>query len=92
MTIDFEKTEEREPDFAALRAKGTGVGALLSMQTSFQLAECDGGNTSMHWEADVRLGGQVASMGLRVLQPIVNQQVGSVLEALDERVQAAADS
>ena len=92
MTIDFEKTEEREPDFAALRAKGTGVGALLSMQTSFQLAESEGGNTSMHWEADVRLGGQVASMGLRVLQPIVNQQVGSVLEALDERVQAAADS
>jgi carbon monoxide dehydrogenase subunit G len=92
MTIDFEKTDEREPDFAALRAKGTGVGALLSMQTSFQLAESDGGSTSMRWEADVRLGGQLASMGLRVLQPIVNQQVGSVLEALDERVQAAADS
>ena len=92
MTIDFEKTDEREPDFAALQAKGTGVGALLSMQTRFELAETDGDTTAMQWEADVRLGGQVASMGLRVLQPIVNQQVGSVLKALDERVQAVAAS
>ena len=92
MTIDFEKTDEREPDFAALQAKGTGVGALLSMQTRFELAETDGDTTTMQWEADVRLGGQVASMGLRVLQPIVNQQVGSVLKALDERVQAVAAS
>jgi carbon monoxide dehydrogenase subunit G len=92
MTIDFEKTEEREPDFAALRARGTGVGALLSMDTRFELADADGGATAMRWEADVRLGGQVASMGLRVLQPIVNQQVGNVLKALDERVRAAASA
>jgi hypothetical protein len=29
-------------------------------------------------------------MGQRVLQPIVNQQVGQVLAALEEQVQAAA--
>jgi carbon monoxide dehydrogenase subunit G len=89
MRIDFEKTDEREPEMAALKAKGTGVGALLSMETRFELAERDGG-THMSWQADVRIGGQVASMGLRVLQPIVKQQVGGVLKALDERVQAAA--
>ncbi len=27
MSIDFEKTEEREPEFAKLHAKGNGVGA-----------------------------------------------------------------
>jgi uncharacterized protein len=89
LKIEFEKTEEREPEVAALTAKGTGVGARLSMETRFELAERDAG-THMRWEADVRVGGQVASMGLRVLQPIVNQQVGGVLKALDERVQAAA--
>jgi carbon monoxide dehydrogenase subunit G len=90
MKINFEKIEEREPEVAALQAKGTGVGALLSMATRFELAEQDGGGTHMRWEADVRIGGTVGSMGQRVLQPIVNQQVGSVLSALDERVQAAA--
>jgi carbon monoxide dehydrogenase subunit G len=90
MSIEFEKTDAREPEYASLNAKGTGVGALLSMDTQFELAEQDGGGTRMRWEADVRIAGPVGSMGQRVLQPIVNQQVGSVLAALDERVRAAA--
>jgi dihydrodipicolinate reductase len=43
----------------------------------------------MDWEADVRIAGPVGSMGQRVLQPIVNQQVQQVLAALDEQVQQA---
>ena len=30
----------------------------------------------MAWEADVKIAGPVGAMGQRVLQPIVNQQVG----------------
>ena len=89
MSIDFEKTEEREPEFAKLRAKGNGVGAIMNMDTSFRLSDADGGGTTMHWEADVHILGPVASMGQRVLQPIVNQQVAHVLSALDEQVQEA---
>jgi len=88
MSIDFEKMEEREPEFAKLHAKGNGVGAIMNMDTSFHLSE-DGGGTNMRWEADVHILGPVASMGQRVLQPIVNQQVSQVLSALDKQVQEA---
>jgi hypothetical protein len=44
----------------------------------------------MAWEADVKIAGPVGSMGQRVLQPIVNQQVQHVLAALDREVQSAA--
>jgi hypothetical protein len=44
----------------------------------------------MKWEADVHILGPVASMGQRVLQPIVNQQVSGVLSALEKLVQEAA--
>jgi carbon monoxide dehydrogenase subunit G len=88
MTIAFEKTEEREPEFSRLHAKGKGVGAILDMSTAFTLSEA-GEATHMKWEADVKVAGPVASMGQRVLQPIVNQQVANVLSALDEQVQAA---
>jgi hypothetical protein len=88
MSIDFEKMEEREPEFAQLHAKGNGVGAIMNMDTSFNLSEVDGG-TNMQWEADVHILGPVASMGQRVLQPIVNQQVSQVLSALDNQVQEA---
>src|SRR6266576_2524536 len=54
MSIDFEKMEEREPEFA-----------------------------------EVHLLGPVASMGQRVLQPIINQQVSQVLGTLDAQVQEA---
>ena len=88
LKVDMDKTEEREPEFAKLQMKGTGVGAIMRMETSFQLADADAGGTHMHWEADVRIAGPVGSMGQRVLQPIVNQQVQNVLAALDREVQA----
>jgi carbon monoxide dehydrogenase subunit G len=90
MSVSFEKTEEREPEFARLHAKGDGVGAIMNMDTSFHLSDADGGGTAMRWEADVRIAGPVGSMGQRVLQPIVNQQVNHVLTALDQQVQEAA--
>src|SRR6195952_1424320 len=84
MKIDMDKTEERELEFAKLHVKGQGVGAMLNMETSFELSDADGG-TLMKWAADVKLAGPVGSMGQRVLQPIVNQQVQHVLGALDKQ-------
>jgi carbon monoxide dehydrogenase subunit G len=89
ISFSFEKTEEREPEYARLAAKGKGVGAIVSMDTQFNLSE-SGGGTAMQWEADVSIAGPVGSMGQRVLQPIVNQQVGNVLSALEKQVEEAA--
>jgi carbon monoxide dehydrogenase subunit G len=57
--------------------------------TSFDLSEADAGATEMKWAADVKIAGPVGSMGQRILQPIVNQQVTQVLKALEGEVQAA---
>jgi uncharacterized protein len=89
MSIQFDKTEEQPPDFATLKAKGTGVGALLSMETRFELSDAATG-TDMKWQADVQIAGPIGAMGQRVIQPIVNQQVKQVLAALDKQVQQAA--
>jgi hypothetical protein len=89
MKVEMQKVEEREPDFAKLAVKGNGVGAIMNMETSFTLSDTDGGATSMAWSAEVKLLGPVGSMGQRVLQPIVNQQVRAVLTALDGQVQEA---
>ena len=88
ISFSFEKTDEREPEYARLVAKGKGVGAIVSMDTQFNLSEAAGG-TAMQWEADVSIAGPVGSMGQRVLQPIVNQQVGNVLSALEKQVEEA---
>jgi len=92
MKVDMDKVEEQAPEHAALRIKGHGVGAMLSMTTSFDLAEGAEGGTDMKWTADVKIAGPVGSMGQRVIQPIVNQQVSHVLAALDREVQNAVAS
>jgi len=89
MKVDMEKIEEREPEFAKLAVKGNGVGAMMNMETSFTLSDAPAGGTAMAWSADVKIAGPVGSMGQRVLQPIVNQQVQHVLTALDGEVQEA---
>lgn len=84
----FEQVEKRPVEYAKLKAKGKGVGAIVDMQTEFHL-EPDGDGTAMRWEADVRIAGPIGSMGQRVFQPIVNQQVKSVLDALEAQVAEA---
>ena len=89
MKVDMQKVEEREPEFAKLAIKGKGVGAMMNMETSFTLSDAPAGGTAMAWSAEVKIAGPVGSMGQRVLQPIVNQQVQQVLTALDGQVQEA---
>lgn len=89
MKINFEKRAEREPEHAELAAKGEGVGAIMNMVTSFDLSDAGPGTTAMKWAADVKIAGPVGSMGQRVLQPIVNQQVSQVLTSLEGQVEAA---
>ena len=89
MKINFEKLAERELEHAELAAKGNGVGAIMNMVTSFDLSDAGDGRTAMKWSAEVKIAGPVGSMGQRVLQPIVNQQVGQVLKALEVQVEQA---
>ena len=88
LKFSFEKAEERPIEYAKLKAKGQGVGAIVGLDTEFHL-EPQGAKTSMRWVADVHVAGPIGSMGQRVFQPIVNQQVTNVLEALDEQVAEA---
>jgi carbon monoxide dehydrogenase subunit G len=81
----FEQIEKRPLEYAKLSSKGQGVGAVVNMVTEFHLAAV-GDGTSMRWEADVRVAGPVGSMGQRVFQPIINQQVTNVLDALEAQI------
>jgi carbon monoxide dehydrogenase subunit G len=86
MAMDFEQLEERPLEFASMRGKGKGMGAMMDMTTSFTLSG-EGDHTSMAWEADVSLAGALGSMGQRVLQPMINQQVEGIMTALEKQLE-----
>jgi uncharacterized protein len=89
LSFDMEKLDERPLEHARLQAKGAGIGALVRMETTFDL-ETAGDSTLMHWRADFQIAGKVGGVGQRVLQPIVHGQVENVLNALDEQIVEAA--
>jgi carbon monoxide dehydrogenase subunit G len=89
LKFKFEKADERPIEYAKLNARGQGVGAIVGMDTEFHLSPVDGNRTSMKWIADIHVAGPIGSMGQRVFQPIVNQQVGNVLDALENQIDDA---
>jgi carbon monoxide dehydrogenase subunit G len=89
LKFKFERAEERPIEYAKLNARGQGVGAIVGMDTEFHLTPLEGNRTSMKWVADIHVAGPIGSMGQRVFQPIVNQQVGNVLTALENQVSDA---
>ncbi len=91
LKFSFEKADDRPIEYAKLNAKGQGVGAIIGMDTEFHLTP-EGDRTSMKWVADIHVAGPIGSMGQRVFQPIVNQQVGNVLNALEAQIADAKSS
>jgi uncharacterized protein len=81
MKVDMEKTEERALEFASMHIKGQGVGAMMNMQTTFDLGDAPGGGTAMKWTADVKIAGPVGSMGQHVLGALDQQVQAAVVEA-----------
>ena len=93
LKFSFERADERPIEYAKLNARGQGVGAIVAMDTEFHLEPQTGpagsDRTKMKWVADIRVAGPIGSMGQRVFQPIVNQQVGNVLNALEKQIDDA---
>lgn len=89
LKFKFEQVEATPIEYAKLNARGQGVGAIVGMDTEFHLTPIEGDRTSMKWIADIHVAGPIGSMGQRVFQPIVNQQVSNVLNALENQVSDA---
>jgi carbon monoxide dehydrogenase subunit G len=73
--------ELREPEHARLRAWGKSLGGRVSVDSSFDLAEEDGG-TVMRWSAEVDAAGIFAGLGSQALGPVARQQAERALGRL----------
>ena len=89
LKFKFEQVEARPIEYAKLNSRGQGVGAIVGMDTEFHLEPLDGNRTKMNWVAEIHVAGPIGSMGQRVFQPIVNQQVSNVLNALEDQIDEA---
>ena len=89
MSIAFTKLEERPLEFASLNAKGTGRRRADEHDDLVHALRARARRPRWPGRPTSRSPARSGSMGQRVLQPIINQQVGNVLAALDAQVQEA---
>jgi len=85
-TMHFTATEKNPPSHAKLVARGTGIGSTVDLETTIDLTESEGG-TTMKWEAEVLVGGRIASVGQRLLtgqaEKIIKQLFGCIQKQLE---------
>ena len=78
--------EQNPPGHARLKGTGTGVGSSVNMDTSIDLAEVDGG-TKLTYNANVQIGGTLASVGQRVIGGTVEKTIAEVFGCVKKQLE-----
>jgi len=66
----IEIIELNEPDFAKLKAHATATGSVADVTSEMMLSNGPDGSTNVHWTADVKVSGQLASLASRLMVPV----------------------
>lgn len=79
----FSHADERPGEYMEVTGHGYGSQHVVDLTASLELQD-EGAGTRINWEADVRLGGVLASLGQRSLPYVVRSQVEQTLRGLEE--------
>jgi carbon monoxide dehydrogenase subunit G len=80
--VDVTRDEEREPDFASLRASGKAPGSAVEGTARMDLADGPEGTTVMDWSADVAIHGKLASVGSRLIEGTARKLIGQTFDCI----------
>ena len=78
--------EQIPPSHASLKGSGSGVGSNVSMDTSIDLYNVEGG-TKLTYKADVQIGGTLASVGQRVIGGTVEKTIAQVFDCVKKQLE-----
>jgi len=79
----FALVERRPGEYVEVTGHGYGSQHVVDLSAALELRD-EGSGTRIDWEADVRLGGVLASLGQRSLPYVVRSQVEQTLRGLEE--------
>jgi carbon monoxide dehydrogenase subunit G len=67
---DVDVLELDEPNYAKLKAHGSATGSVADAISEVQFGDGPDGSTQVHWNADVNVSGQLASLAARLMVPV----------------------
>ncbi len=80
LSLHFRTVEREAPSRVRLMAHGSGLGSVVDVEITAELAAGSDGGTSIKWSADASVGGKLASFG----QGLVKSQAESIVRRLIE--------
>lgn len=84
----IEILELNEPNNAKLKAHGTGTGSVADVMSEMMLSDGPDGATNVHWTADVKVSGQLASLASRLMVPVSQKLAGIFYDEVRKRIES----
>jgi uncharacterized protein len=86
-TTDVEWTSLDPPDRAEMRARGQAPGSAVEATSDMRLEEVEGGNTRLHWGADVAVMGTIASLASRLMGSVADKLAAEFFDCVKSRIE-----
>lgn len=84
---EVEILELDEPDHAKLKAHGVATGSAADVLSEMSLSDGPGDATVVHWTADVRVSGQLASLASRLMVPVSQKLAAVFYDEVRKRIE-----
>jgi carbon monoxide dehydrogenase subunit G len=85
--IDMEIAERDEPNRAVIKARGQAPGSAVDATATMALSGGESGATTMDWDADVMIGGTIASVGARLIEGTANKMIGQTFDCIRSKLE-----
>jgi carbon monoxide dehydrogenase subunit G len=87
-SVAMEIAERDEPNRAVIKARGQAPGSVVDASATMALRDGKGGGTVMDWDADVLIGGTIASVGARLIEGTANKMIAQTFDCIRAKLEA----
>jgi carbon monoxide dehydrogenase subunit G len=81
-SFNFVFLERLVPSRARLKARGSGSGSSIDMDTVMELSDAGKAGTKMAWKADAQIGGLLAGVGQRLIEGAASKTINQLFDCL----------
>lgn len=86
LNMAFKLEDVKAPEFVKVVGRGSGMQSTADLTLNLTLNQADGG-TEVVWDADIVVGGLVASVGSRLLESTTKTKVREIVEGLKRELE-----
>jgi carbon monoxide dehydrogenase subunit G len=87
-TVAMEIAERDEPNRAVIKARGQAPGSAVDATATMALRDGEAGATVMDWNADVLIGGTLASVGARLIEGTAHKMIAQTFDCIRAKLEA----